>query len=75
MVIYVARVSMCRSHQGEITVMYSLGPLKTSQELQVFKNAVAAVWTKIRYGEHTTIVLQEFLWLPLCFWMEFKVLI
>lgn len=55
-VIYVAIVSMCRSHQGEITVMHSVEPLKTSQKRQFVHNSVAGGFRKRCCGGHAYIL-------------------
>lgn len=49
-------------------------PLKSIQKLQLAQNAIAQTVLGGPRVAHLTFLLCELHWLPLCFWVQFKVL-
>ncbi|XP_062825481.1 uncharacterized protein LOC134295910 [Anolis carolinensis] len=50
-------------------------PLKTAQKLQLVQWAAARLITGAAYREHTTPLLSQLHWLPICYRAQFKVLV
>ena len=50
-------------------------PLKTTQKLRLVQNEAAGLLAGTSYRDHITPVLKELHWLPICFQLEFKVLV
>ncbi|XP_053169630.1 uncharacterized protein LOC128353010 [Hemicordylus capensis] len=50
-------------------------PLKNNQKLQLVQNAAARVLSRAARWEHITPILKELHWLPVCFRVQFKVLV
>jgi len=50
-------------------------PKKTIRQLQLIQNAAARILSRTRKYEHITPVLKSLHWLPVTFWIDFKVLL
>ncbi|XP_062830407.1 uncharacterized protein LOC134297289 [Anolis carolinensis] len=50
-------------------------PLKTARKLQLVQRAAARLLTGAAYREHTTPLLSQLHWLPICYRAQFKVLV
>uniref|UniRef100_A0A803SZA6 Reverse transcriptase domain-containing protein n=1 Tax=Anolis carolinensis TaxID=28377 RepID=A0A803SZA6_ANOCA len=56
-------------------VLYVGLPLKTARKLQLVQRAAARLITGAAYREHTTPLLRQLHWLPICYRAQFKVLV
>lgn len=61
--------------KGPISVNYMELPLKNMHRLQLAQNAVPGVVLGIRRMAHVTPLLRELHWLPVCLWVQLKVLV
>ena len=47
-------------------------PLKSVRKLQLVQRAAARLLTRAGYREHTTPLLKQLHWLPVCFWAQIQ---
>lgn len=67
--------ALVTSHLVYFNTLYIELPLKNIWKLQLVQNVAAHVINDVAYTADVTPLLHDLHWLPVCFWVQFKVLI